>query len=150
MSALTSRARIPMAFAGTISPFPISWKSQLRGAGKRSYREGLGNFHLPVFEGVDECFYYGGVEVCSGAGDDYLLGFKRSHGAAIGPVAGQSVEGIGHRQNAGFERDLLAFGGAVSRAVELVVMSPCDGQHAAQRSPDRFEQGNALLDMLAH
>src|SRR5271156_425851 len=117
---------------------------------RRLDNQGLGDFHLAVLEGVDECVDYSGIEVCSGAGDDDLPGFEWGDGAAIGAIAGESVEGIGHRENSGFNGNFVAFGRTVAGTVELVVMGEDDGEHAAQRSADRFEQGDSLLDVLAH
>src|SRR5580658_3907726 len=118
--------------------------------GRLSYNQCLGDFHLPMFEGVDECVDYGGVEVCARTGHDDLPGFEWSHGAAIGAIAGERVIGIGDGQHSGFDGYLVAFGRTVSGAIELVVVGEDDGEHAAQGSPDGFEQGNSFFDMLAH
>jgi hypothetical protein len=79
-----------------------------------SYNQGLGDFHLPVFEGVDECVDYGGIEVCSGAGDDDLPGFKWGDGAAIGAIAGESVKGVGYGQDSGLNGYFFALGRTVA------------------------------------
>src|SRR5580700_146988 len=117
---------------------------------RRLDNQGLGDFHLAVLEGVDECVDHGGIEVCSGAGDDDLPGFEWGDGAAIGAIAGESVKGIGDGQDSGFNRNLFAFRRTVTRTIELVVMGKNDGKDAAQRSANRLEQGDSLLDVLAH
>src|SRR5580693_3988621 len=102
MSPLTSRTRTPMVGGGLFfgsAGFDSAVIDLVAGARisvirRLSYDQGFGDFHLPVFEGVDECVDYGGIEVCSGTGDDDLPGFKWGDGAAIGAIAGQSVKGI--------------------------------------------------------
>src|SRR5580698_6305678 len=53
---------------------------------RHSYDQGLGDFHLAVLEGVDECVDHDGIEVCACTGDDDLPGFEWGDGAAIGAV----------------------------------------------------------------
>src|SRR5580658_4794543 len=99
---------------------------------RRLDNQGLGDFHLAVLEGVDECVDHGGIEVCSSAGDDDLPGFEWGNGAAIGAIAGESVKGVGHGQDSSFDGYLGAFGRTVARAIELIVMGKDDGENAPQ------------------
>src|SRR5271169_4908171 len=96
-----------------------------------------------MFEGVHERVHNRWIEIRPGAGDDHLLGFKRSDCPAIGAVAGLGVECIGDRQYSGFERNLIPLGGTISRPIELVMMRKNNG--STRRNDPPTGSSNATL-----
>src|SRR5689334_5922552 len=64
------------------------------------------------------------AELLAGAGSDLVERLVEGPGPAVGPVRRHRVERVGHRQDAGGERDLLT-GEAVgvAAAVEALVMA---------------------------
>src|SRR6266568_928796 len=92
----------------------------------------IGNFHLLFAEGADEGGDNVRVELATGSALEDLAGFVSGASLAIGAVASDGVVGIGHGEDASFERNLIAGAIAVSGAVEAVVVSKDDGENAAQ------------------
>ena len=99
-------------------------------------------------EGVDDL----GVPLLAGAGLEDFIDLFDGHALAVGAVAGHRVEGVGHGDDAGDERDLVA--GELERiaaAVPLFVVMQHGGQHVGELldvGENAVAQLGVLLDVL--
>src|SRR5262245_48167660 len=81
-----------------------------------------GDFELPSPESVEERVDDTWIEVSARSFGNHIASFEQRHRLAIGAIAGDGVVDVGHRDDACFDRDILATGRVVAGRVEFVMV----------------------------
>jgi hypothetical protein len=106
---------------------PYNWDADL--TRRTSLDNQFGDFHLAGGKSQGECPNDLWVELTSRALRDHLFGFERRNCFPVRAVACQRVIRIGHRNDAGLERDIGSACGMVPGSIKVVMVRKNDRKY---------------------